>query len=434
MKDRLIYLAKEYQLVVGDNFQLFYQGVIRSLTYQKFTVHIDCVKGKPYPRYFEYCPKEDEVGTYEFKLTLTDDFNQTIEEGTTTLKVVKAKAPSKKVNVLCVGDSLTFNGVWPCEGYRRFSKTGGAPAGLGLENVNMIGTCKKDCDGEAIGYEGYGSWQWRHFVTHEVISPQSCIWVKTKHNKDENDQHSVWMTGGLKWVLESIEDGKLKFKRGEGNYSITPKVTDKFTHVDGGIHPEDIEIESYEFEQSNPFFDVALNRNDFINYCNNHHFDGIDYCYILLTWNGQYKPFNHDFSNHEQYMVQFIDLLKKQYPNVKVRLIGIQCPSITGGIAANYGASGVYSNLFGEVSTAYFYDEFLEEFCARDKYKDFCKYVDSKAQFDTVYNMPSVMKPVNNRSTKMEAIGTNGVHPTMDGYLQLGDVFYRILCHDMAEE
>ena len=434
MKDRLIYLAKEYQLVVGDNFQLFYQGVIRSLSYDKFTIHIDCNKGKPFPRYFEFLPKEDEIGTYDFKITLTDDFNNEIESATTVLNVVKPVSPSRKVNVLCVGDSLTFNGVWPCEGYRRFSKIGGTPEGLGLTNVKMVGTCLKDCDGEQIGYEGYGSWQWRHFVTHEVISVTSCIWIKTTHDKDENDQHSVWMTGGLKWVLESIENGKLKFKRGEGNYSIAPKVEDKFTWVDGGIHHDDILIDSYEFEQSNPFFDLDLNRNDFKNYCSKNNIESIDYCYILLTWNGQYRPFNHDFSDHEKYMIEFIDLLKEQYPNVKVRLLGIQSPSITGGIASNYGAKGPYSNLFGEVSTAYFYDEFLEEFCNRDKYKSFCKYVDSKAQFDTIYNMPYIMKPVNNRCSKTEVIGTNGVHPTMDGYLQLGDVFYRILCHDMANE
>ena len=35
--------------------------------------------------------------------------------------------------------------------------------------------------------------------------------------------------------------------------------------------------------------------------------------------------------------------------------------------------------------------------------------------------------PVNNRSTITERIGVNGIHPSMDGYLELGDIFYRSL-------
>jgi hypothetical protein len=34
----------------------------------------------------------------------------------------------------------------------------------------------------------------------------------------------------------------------------------------------------------------------------------------------------------------------------------------------------------------------------------------------------------------LEKVGTNGVHPTMDGYLQIGDVFYRALVADMKNE
>ena len=57
-----------------------------------------------------------------------------------------------------------------------------------------------------------------------------------------------------------------------------------------------------------------------------------------------------------------------------------------------------------------------------------------KAQFDVENNMPATMLKVNNRNEKLERIGTNGVHPTMEGYLQIGDVFYRSLCADMEKE
>ena len=186
-----------------------------------------------------------------------------------------------------------------------------------------------------------------------------------------------------------------------------------------------------------------MNMADYINiakykalkkYCEDNNFEGIDYVYILLTWNGQYQPYNKDFSHYEPFIVKIIEQIKAAYPNAKIRFLGIQSPSVNGGIAANYGASGPYSDVFGEVSTAYNYNEYLEKLCEREEYKDFCRYIDMKAQFDVEYNMPSQDTPVNARSEIMEKVGTNGVHPTMAGYLQIGDVFYRALVRDMSDE
>ena len=108
--------------------------------------------------------------------------------------------------------------------------------------------------------------------------------------------------------------------------------------------------------------------------------------------------------------------------------------AIDGGIASNYGANGPYHDTFGSLSTAFFYDEFLSEFVSRDEYKDYMRYIDMKAQFDVENNMPHMERKVNVRSEKTELIGSNGVHPTMDGYKQIGDCFFRALVRDMNEE
>ena len=429
MKEKLLYLAKNYDLVVGDKFELFYRGVIRSMNPYKYYIKVSSPKGKPYPRYYTYTPLEGEVGDYPLTITLYDDYLNEIESASTTLHVVKPKKPSRKINILCVGDSLTFNGVWPYEGYRRFTKNDGEPCGLGFGDVlNLIGTCKK----EEVGYEGYGGWQWRHFVNNEAVSTTSSVWVEVdSHTLNENDQHSIWQSDKLKWVLESIEDNRLKFKRGEGNYSCLPIIGEEFIDLEKN---RTIKVKKHYFEKGNPFYDEDIKGPNFKKYCLDNNFDGIDYVYILLTWNGQYTPYNRDFSHFEPFIVEILKRLRQDYPNVKVRLIGIQSPSIDGGIAANYGASGLYSDVFGEVTTAYNYDEYLEELCNKEEFKDYCRYIDMKAQFDVEYNMPSEMTKVNARSTVLEKIGTNGVHPTMSGYLQIGDVFYRALVRDMNDE
>ncbi len=434
MKDKLLFLAKSYDLVVGDEFQLFYRGVIRSMNPYKYYIFVNCAKGKPYPRYFSFKPTINDEGDYPLTISLYNDFGDLIEEASTNLHVINPVKPKKKINILCFGDSLTFNGVWPYEGYRRFCKIGGDPAGLGFsDTLNFVGTMKKiDEDNHEVGYEGYGGWQWRHFVNNEAVSTTSSVWIEVdSHNLTEDDQHSVWKSDKLQWVLESIEDKKLKFKRGPGNFSCLPAIGEKFINVEGGIHQDDIIVKKYYFEKGNPFYDEELKGPNFKKYCKDNGFEDLDYVYILLTWNGQYIPFNHDFSHFEPFITTIINRIHFDYPECKVRLIGIQSPSINGGIASNYGASGPYSNVFGEVSTAYNYDLYLESLCERSEYRDFCRYIDMKAQFDVENNMPSTMVKVNTRCNKLENIGTNGVHPTMDGYLQIGDVFYRALVADI---
>ena len=137
---------------------------------------------------------------------------------------------------------------------------------------------------------------------------------------------------------------------------------------------------------------------------------------------------------HETYIRMILDGIKKEYSNCKVGLIGIQSPAINGGITANYGCYGVYSDTLGDIVTAYNYDMFLEKLCELPEYCDFCRYIDMKAQFDVEHSTPAMKQKVNNRSNIKELIGTNGVHPTMEGYLQIGDAFYRALVSDLEEK
>ena len=47
--------------------------------------------------------------------------------------------------------------------------------------------------------------------------------------------------------------------------------------------------------------------------------------------------------------------------------------------------------------------------------------------------MPQSLYFVNTRSTIQEYRGTNGVHPSPEGYLQIGDVAYRWMVKDLLE-
>lgn len=429
---KYLHLAKQYNLVVGDRFELFYRGVIRLHNPYQYYILVTCPKGNPFPRYFTYTPKASEEGCYELKIQLFDNDHNIIDEASTNLIVENPSKPSKKLNILCIGDSITVNGVWPKVGYERVCLNEENPQGLNYGDVlNFMGTCKTSVDDKEIGYEGYGGWTWKSYCTNDHIGLNSSVWIKTKHHLTEADQHSQWESDGLSWILETIEENRLKFKRGPKNISMLPNLGKTLQHVANAIHQDTLFIDSFEYEKTNPFWDKENNTISFKNYISLNKFENPDLIYILLTWNGLYIPYNHDFSHHFDYARMMLRKIHEEYPLTKVRLLGIHICSINGGIASNYGATGPYHDTFGEVSTAFYYNEALEQLCDEEEFSSFTEYVDTKAQFDSEYNMPSTLMKVNARSNITESIGTNGVHPNMDGYMQIGDVFYRKLISDI---
>lgn len=437
LKKKIIFLPKSYDLVVGDRFELFYRGIIRAFDPYQYYIKIDCDKGKPYGRYFTYTPTEGDVGEYVLNVRLFTNLGELLDSSSTILKVAKPVAPKEKVTILCIGDSLTCGGYWCAEGYRRFALSGGEPCGLGYsDSIELIGTVKKEVEnGIYVGHEGYGCWQWKTFCAPSGVSTQSAVWIEAVgHNKTSEDQHSVWVCNGLKWVLETIEKDRLKFKRGEGNTSFTPVVKDEFVHLENAIHTDSIKVTKFEFENVNPFWNEEVNDIDFKNYCKKNGFNEPNFVYILLSWNGLYIPYNEKFTMQEEYAPKLIDKLHEQFPNCLIKCMGIPLNSINGGIAANYGAKGPYHDVFGDVVTAFNYNDWLERLCLSEKYNSFVQYIDVKSQFDVEYNMPYQMVKVNNRNETLEMIGTNGVHPSINGYMQIGDVFYRSLVHTVIKK
>lgn len=180
-----------------------------------------------------------------------------------------------------------------------------------------------------------------------------------------------------------------------------------------------------------PFWN-ASSQLDFKYYCSSNGYSTIDEAFILMTWNGIGGSFR-DFSFASEPFLSakvFIDKLHSDYPNAKITLMGIPLPSMNGGLSAFYTISQSYGDNYGQLVSVMKYNLFLEEWCNMTSYAAFMRYVDIKGQFDSEYNMPSSPKAVNTESSTTEPIGTGmGMHPSTDGYEQIGDAFYRALCN-----
>lgn len=156
----------------------------------------------------------------------------------------------------------------------------------------------------------------------------------------------------------------------------------------------------------------------------------IDEVYILLTWNGiggKFREFSFEdslFSNAKK----LVDTFHKEFPNGKITLIGIPKPSMNAGLGAYYEIGVSYADNYAQSVTVMNYNKFMEDWSNMEQYKDFLFYIDGMGQFDSEYNMPTESKPVNNQSSTTEPVGNAmGMHPNNNGYMQIGDVFFRAL-------
>ena len=170
----------------------------------------------------------------------------------------------------------------------------------------------------------------------------------------------------------------------------------------------------------------------FVPYANEVSDSKIDVIYALLGWN-QVTPAQTDFSALLSQVKSFADTLHSEFPTAKLKLMGLQVNSLNGGCGANYGAVGGWSDEYGIAVTVLNLNKAYQAFANQEGYSDFVEFIDISAQFDTDYNMPSGAKAVNTRNSETEVVGTNGVHPSIEGYYQIADAVYRNAIKELCQ-
>lgn len=355
-----VQLADSYSLVVGDNFQLFYRSIVQAPDPYGYYIKVEGTRGHIYNRYYEYNPIAEDAGkSFKLKISVCDANGVEFGSDETTLYVTSAKIDSSKhvtKNILCIGDSLTSNGVWVAQGVKRFKEAG-------YTKVNTLGTITKNVNGTTVNYEGRGSWSWANYLEGITL---------------------------------------------DGKYTDTP--------FRSKTNPSTISFKEY---------------------ASNLGYNKIDELYILLTWNGvggTMREYNFNdwlFSNAKI----LIDTFHKEFPSGKVTLIAIPKPSTHAGLGAYYQVSqNNYGDNYGVSVSIMRYNQFMEDWCNMPGYSSFMRYEDGMGQFDSEYNMPTESKPVNNQSSTNESVGNAmGMHPNNNGYMQIGDIFFRALMKEWEE-
>lgn len=429
-----VILPDVFHAVVGDTLQLFYRGIVEHPDPYFYNIEFKCDIGKNTARYYEVTPAAAHVGDHTLTVNVRDNRDNILATATCKLRVHAVRnSPSSEKRILCIGDSLTSAGNWCREAMRRLTASDGTPAGLDLTNIRFIGTKK---NGEC-GYEGYGGWTWGSYLASPSRNTLG-MWVYASHDKDSTDQHSLWKdAGGNIWSMETIEENRIKFTRYQNHTADMPIGTGTLTHYQNGTHTASISYEETVYAEGNPFWDSDEGQVNFQTYCERNGFGGIDYVYTLLTWNGlgAYYPDADStaIANHVANAKRLLRILHEQYPNAKVKMMGIQLPSVNGGCGQSYGANSVYSNWYGLVRSVMGMNLAYQQMANEDEFKGYVEFINVSGQFDSEYNMPRQSKAVNTRSTTTEQVGTNGVHPSLDGYYQIGDAAFRSMVGELTQ-
>ena len=403
--------------VVGDTLQVFYQGFAKCVDIENYNVLITCSKGKQYHRYFEYTPAAADVGTTTFGVAIYDNNKNLLGSASCTLvTLAQPSAPSSEKKFMCVGDSLTANGVWVAEAYRRLTGSGGTPAGLNLNNITFGGSKTKD----GAGYIGMSGWSWDNFVSNS-----RAAFRFTLSGTPSLSMGAVYSNNGHNYQIIEIIDNTILCET--SSTSNTPSASGTLTKVSGGGDAS-LTFSSAVADAANPFWDGS--KVSFTNYVNTYLGGSVDYVYTLLSWNGVYGT----ISSIMESVKTFADALHRDYPNAKLRLMGLQFPSMKL-MMPTYGASGSgYADTYAMYIKAIELQEAFKEFANSEGYSTWVEHINVAAEFDSEYNMPITQKNVNTRnSTYQEPYTNNGVHPGDAGYLQIGDVAYRSIVNDLNE-
>ena len=399
-------LPNEYQLVVGDTFELFWKGIIQAVNLYNYNIRATCSIGSCYSRKFEVTPSA--TGTFPLTISIEDNGGNVLDTATVNLVVNEvATSPATTKNVLCVGDSLLSNGQWAFESYRRLTASGGTPIGAGLTNIDYIGT--KTLNG--AGFEGYGGWTFYSYNTS--MASNEFVWVSCTHTKTAADQHSIYQdTNGAHWKIETIEPTRLKMIRTSGTTAMPSSGT--LTYVSGGTDTSNIVYTSSATAAGNPFWNESSESVDFAAYASRLGVSTIDYCYVMLGWNST----GASESAYKSQVRTFIDNLLSDFPNCKIAVMGIEVPSLDG-IGRNYGCSW---NYYDKLKKVFVFNKWYAEIA--DEYAN-VHFVNIAGQFDTENNMQTDTRFVNVRNSATEVYQSNGVHPATSGYNQIADAVYR---------
>ena len=417
---------------VGETIQIFYKSIFNGININDFIISCRSNVGKSYPRYFEY--KATELGnkSVTFNLCKFDGYEyKVVSTKSVTIECIEHPKLSSK-NILIIGDSLTLYNSMQDEILRRINNEGGEPEGYKLA-CNFLG---RKTTSNGTKYEGISGYSWQKYTTR--LGRSFKFTVTSTTNTSVGSKYRVQMDNGSTKNLQVIEVNissitsvssyiKLIYDNDFDDLRQNPISSGTLVKISGS-GDTNISYTQYEIESYSPF----VNNNDevdfkpyFNQYCNGK----VDIMIIELGTNDITSLLNKNLNTFDLindyinlYCKKFILKLHEQYPNTQLVILGLHKCSQNGGMnnITNTSDKARYCRYLFKWNKA------LQDMA---KESDYTHYIDVNAQFDSENSYDNnVTKQVNLRSSKVEPIDYNSVHPITSGLQLIADSVVRYLC------
>ncbi len=445
-EENLLWLPEQYDLVVGDPFELFYKGISLCLDSDAYAYELSFSDGKSrgnnYTKKYVWTPTESDIGVHSLTIAVRDNFGRILDTGTVKLNVVnKPKSPDKPLTFLFVGASNNRDGKWSMEVIRRLTASESTAVSTanknlmcdGLTNIQTIGTQKKSLGYTDFYYEGYGGWNFESYTTDYSKQPY-FVYITGNFGSLTLSQHSFYKDkNGAIWKLEAIEGNKLKLiavTSVGGNVNTSCKglnvasdgksvpQSGELTLVSGGANDaKTLSYSAVEYAEGNPFWSVEKGRNDFKAYAEKHGVESIDEVVVNLGWNS----INNTTEKFIESVKTFVDGVLADFPDCHINLVSLALPA-RDGLGENYGVSWDYYEICLKV---YEFQQACIDFANQEAYRGSVSVVSAIGQIDTENGYLTDDRPVSNRVPTEETIQYNGVHFNDSGHQQQADAIYR---------
>lgn len=413
--------------VVGDRLRIYWRSIIKSPNPYIWDITAISGYGKSYPRYYEITPTA--AGNISVTFRVRNCISNVIAEKTVTIKAINhATSPSSNKNILMIGASVIADGKITKELTRRFTLSTGDntplnPTGLGLSNISFVGRLTGTAE-TSVHQEAQGGWNWSDFATEGRQSYRFQVsGVNLLHIGDtykDSANHYVF----------TIEE--INITEGSGNIrctytgSGTLAASGTLTRT-SGTGDASISYSSQASESANPFWNSTSQSLDFTTYANTYCNGAIDYIVSYVGLNDMTLVTEYTLSARiENYVKPFLRAFHTQFPSGKVLLGTLNLGSVSGGMAANYGASATW-NYYTAARKIWKYSELLRGLASDDEFSSYVVIIDTISPFDCETLYPTSQFAVANRNTETETLQTNGLHPTDAGKLTIADNIYEAL-------
>lgn len=434
-KPKIIIASTKYA-VVGDTLQIYYKSIVTSL--DGYFLTISCDKGKNYPKYYEYTPTVSDIGSTTMTLSIITIDGLVIDSKTVTLITKSAVNPSTQKNIILVGDSTMMSGQIPIELSRRFKGTTGVattPTSLALSNFKLVGRVTNS--DKSVGWEGTGGWSWSTYLSSGSTSVR--FQITGASNINIGDIYRMVYNSPSYYQFQIQE---INVTEGVGNIRVgfyTTPYDSNFTNLvpqsgvltlNSGLGQSSISYSSYTVETYQPFWNNSTNQFDLVSYVNTYCSGSLDYIIVKLGINDIIgMEMNASYSAILNYARTLIRNIHSSYPSCKIIVDSGTLVSQNGGLAASYIAGSVAGKNkeigFNLKSWLLFLN--YQSMCSESEFASYVIFLDTNSEFDATTNYPTSTKALNTRSSTLENIDTNGVHPSNQGYWQIADTYFRAL-------